>query len=328
MQKRERLEKTIQGEVADRAPAALWRSFPGDDQRSADFAQCIIDFQRRYDWDFVNIVPAHHYSVIDYGLQDEWQGAPDGRRVVLKSPIKRSLDWTELRSLDPERGELRKQLDAIRQVVEALSDTPIIVTVYSPLVQAARLAGEATFIRYLRKNGDRVRTGLNILTESTLSFIEALRVIGISGIAYVIEHADYDVFSESEYDLVGLPYDRKILETLPLSFWLNLVHLAGDAPMFRFAGSYKAQMLSWQAPDFAQSLSQVRSLFEGAICGGLHVEQHMRQGTPAIIRNQARDALQQMNNRRLVIGAGGPVLATTPLSNLRAVREAVEGTRV
>jgi uroporphyrinogen decarboxylase len=328
MDKRERLEKTFTGEASDRAPVALWRAFPGDDQRTADLARCVIDFQRQYDWDFVNIVPAHNYAVIDYGMQDEWHGAADGQRISLKSPIKRSLDWTELRSLDPERGELAKQIECTRQVVNAMGDeTPVIVTVYSPLAQASRLAGDQTFIRHLRKNPDRVRTGMNILTESTLLFVEALRSLGVAGICYVIEHADYDIFSESEYDLIGLPYDRKILETLPTGFWFNLVHLRGNSPMLRFVSSYRAQALSWQAQS-EESVSQARSLFDGAICGGMDVETHMRQGTPAMIRTAARNMLQYMSSRRLILSAGGAVLTTTPLSNIRAVRETVEGMRV
>ena len=39
MTKRERLEKTIHGEEADRVPVALWRHWPGDDQRAADLVE-------------------------------------------------------------------------------------------------------------------------------------------------------------------------------------------------------------------------------------------------------------------------------------------------
>jgi len=73
MNKRERLEKSIAGEATDRIPVALWRHWPGDDQRAADLARSTIEFQTTYDWDFVNIAPAESYAVVDYGLQDEWE---------------------------------------------------------------------------------------------------------------------------------------------------------------------------------------------------------------------------------------------------------------
>jgi hypothetical protein len=49
MDKRERLEKTIAGEATDRAPVALWRHWPGDDQRAADLARSVVEFQQTYD---------------------------------------------------------------------------------------------------------------------------------------------------------------------------------------------------------------------------------------------------------------------------------------
>ena len=42
--KRERLEKAIHGEEVDRVPVALWRHWPGDDQRPADLAEARLIF--------------------------------------------------------------------------------------------------------------------------------------------------------------------------------------------------------------------------------------------------------------------------------------------
>jgi uroporphyrinogen decarboxylase len=323
LNKRERLESTLAGEAADRVPVAVWRPFPGDDQRSADFAQCIMDYQVQFDWDFIQIIPADNTLVIDYGVQDEWQGTPDGSRVVLRSPIRRSLDWTELRTLDPLRGELAKQLECVRLVQRRFGEeVPILFTLHSPMAQARRLVGEAAFVRYLRQRSDRVRTGLNILLESTLRFIEQLATLEISGIVYIIEHADYDRVSEAEYNFYGFPYDQRLLDTLPRSWWLNMVELNGSAPITRFLAEFPVQAA--RLSDTSESLGDLRSSFAGTWGGGLHVEDDLRQGTPAMIRSSARDIMLQMP-RRYVLTSGGSALTTTPLSNLRAVRSAVEG---
>jgi uroporphyrinogen decarboxylase len=96
MDKRERLEATLVGDLLDRVPVALWRYWPGDDQRAADFARSTVEFQSAYDWDFVNVSPFSAYCVADYGVQTEWQGDASGNRVIIKYPVKRSLSWTEL----------------------------------------------------------------------------------------------------------------------------------------------------------------------------------------------------------------------------------------
>lgn len=325
MQKRERLERAIAGESVDRVPVALWRHWPGDDQRAADLASAIASFHRWYDWDFVRMMPSSHYLVTDYGLQDTWDGNAFGDRIVLKSPIKRSLDWTELRALDPLRGELGKQLEALRLLCEALKThhVPIIQTIYSPLAQAQRLAGQGLLLQHMRTQHDRLRTGLNILTESTLRFIEALRRLPIDGICYVIEHADFQQMSEIEYATIGAPFDQKVLEAVPPKWWLTILQIDNDAPMLHYLCQYSAAVINWKARDGREELSRVRAMFNGAVCGGVTSEQ-LLFGTPTSVRDEARSAIAQTDGRRFILGVGSKVPINAPLSNLRAVRDIVE----
>src|SRR5690606_4337376 len=169
MNRRERLERTFAGEETDRTPVALWRHFPGDDQRAADLARATVEFQMKYDWDFAKLTPANAYSVIDYGVQDLWEGDPGGTRTIIKRAVNRSLDWTALRTLDPQRGEIGKALDALRMTGEALgSDIPLVMTVFSPLAQAGMIAGDDVLLRHMRLHPDRVKSGLSVITETTL----------------------------------------------------------------------------------------------------------------------------------------------------------------
>lgn len=325
MNRRERLERTIAGEETDRVPVALWRHFPGDDQRAADFARSTVDFQRAYDWDFVKVTPASAYSVIDYGVQDQWAGNCEGTRAYTKRAVTRSLDWTALRTLDPMRGELGKQLDALRLIGEALGDdVPIIMTISSPLVQAKHVAGQDTLLRHLRMQPDRVRSGLSVITESTLRFIDALRRSPVAGIFYAVQHASYGVLSEAEYRDFGLPYDHRILDTLPERWWFNMLHLHGSDPMFGLIGEFRVQAVNWHDRGTEPSLGQARLMFDGALCGGLSTDEHLHLGTPSAIRDAARDAIAQLNGRRLILSAGCVAPVTSPLSNLRAARAAVE----
>ena len=157
MNSRERLERTIAGEPTDRVPVALWRHFPGDDQRAADFARSVIEWQKTYQWDFVKVTPASSFSVVDYGVQDQWTGSPEGTREYTKRAVHRSLEWTELRTIEPTRGESGRQLDALRLVCEGLGDqVPIVQTIFSPLSQAKHIAGDDLLIRHLRMHPDRL----------------------------------------------------------------------------------------------------------------------------------------------------------------------------
>jgi uroporphyrinogen decarboxylase len=328
MNKRERLEKTIAGEPTDRVPVALWRHWPGDDQRAADLAQSTLEFQKTYDWDFVKVTPASSFCVTDYGVQDQWEGSLEGTRKYTKRMVSRSLEWTELRPLDPLRGALGRQLECLRLIGEGLNayntDVPVIQTIFSPLAQAKSISGADVLIKHLRTQPDRLHTGLNIITESTLRFIEALKRSPVVGIFYAIQHASHAILSEDEYRIFGLPYDLKILEALPDKWWFNMLHLHGDAPMFKTVSQYPVQSINWHDRESEPDLAMGKLMFKGAVCGGLARWDHLHQGTPVLVRDMAREAMTQTNGRRLILSTGCVSMATSPLSNLRAVRQAVE----
>lgn len=327
MDKRERLEKTLAGEPTDRVPVALWRHFPGDDQRAADLARSTVEFQKHYDWDFVKVTPAASYSVVDYGVQDQWEGSNEGERTVTRRAVTRSLEWTDLRALDPTRGALARQLECLRLIESGLGDpsVPVIQTIFSPLAQAKTIAGGETLLRHIRTYPDRVHTGLNVLTESTLRFIEALkRSANIDGIFYAVQHASYDVLSEEEYKVFGLPYDRKVLDAIPDKWRFNMLHFHGLAPMFKFVDQFRVQAINWHDRETEPDLAKGKSLFIGAVCGGLSQWEHVHYGTPTSIRDAAREAMIQTNRRRFILAAGCVTMITSPLSNVRAVREVVE----
>lgn len=327
MRKRERLEHVISGDKPDRIPVALWRHWPGDDQRYADLARSIIDFQHDYNWDFIRVMPSTNFQVVDYGVQDEWHGNLSGTREISKSIVRRSLEWTELRSLSPDRGMLGQQVECTRLVCSAMEaeGTPVIQTIYSPFAQATRIGGRELTLRNMRTHPDRLRTGLNILTESTLRFLEALwRIPNVAGVFFVTENANYDTMSESEYETFAMPYNLKILESLPERWWFNTVQVQGASPMLRLFSQIPAQVINWDTREGHPDLSRYRSIFSKTVCGGLSDWADLHQGTPSSIQDAVRQAVQHTQGSSFILGGSDMGYITTPIANIRAVRSLVE----
>ena len=326
MRKQERLERAIAGEPVDRVPVALWRHWQGDDQRYADLARATIDFQHDYNWDFVRVMPARSFLVSDYGVQEAWTGDADGTGEIHKRVIGRSLDWTELRALSPHRGSLARQAQCLRLICQALAAdaTPIVQTIYSPLAQASQLAGPRKTLRDLRARPDRLRTGLSQLTETVKRFIETLgKIDGIAGIFLVTEFASYDVMAEAEYRAGVLPHIRAIFDDLPPRFWLNFVQVGGTAPMLKLFANLPIQALNWDFGAAPDQLDDVRSQFRFALCGGLS-DADLLHGSPALIRSAASALISRSESRRFILAGSGPGNISMPISNIRAVRGAVE----
>jgi uroporphyrinogen decarboxylase len=325
MQRRERLELTIAGEKPDRIPVALWRHFPGDDQRAADFARALIVFQEQWDFDFLKVTPANTSYVVDYGLGDQWVGSLDGTRQIHRRVVNRSLDWTELRRIEAGRGSYGQQIETLQRLSDHFGgDVPLVYEIISPLAQAELLAGRELVLQNMRTRPERLKTGLNIITENTLRLIDGLRTAGIDGVFYHVGLASHHIMSEAEYQDVGCPYDQKLLGSLPENWWLNTVFVEGSSPMLGIAAQYPAQVLSWDDRESNVSLADGKTGFNGAVCGGLGRWNPMHNGMPGEVRDQALDAIEQTYGRRFILSTPSPLIITSPQANIRSARQVVE----
>ena len=238
MTRRERLLATIAGAPTDRLAVALWRHFPGDDQRPADLADATLTWQAQYDWDFIKVSPASSYCLVDWGLQTRFGGGDEGTREYLNTVVKSPEDWASLPVLDPHAGALGGQLRCLALIQDAVkTEVPFIQTVFSPLAQARHLVGADRLLLQLRRNPQQVHAGLETITRSIIAFIEACKPLGIAGIYYAVQWASFAVLSEAEYREFGEPYDRRILAAAA-DCWFNMVHLHGADVMFDLVAQY------------------------------------------------------------------------------------------
>jgi uroporphyrinogen decarboxylase len=321
--RRRRLEAAIAGEKLDRLPVALWRHWPGDDQDAAALAAAHLKWQADYDWDLLKVSPASSYSVIDWGVEDRWVGHIEGTRENTRLPIHAAAEWEALRPLDPSRGMLATQIETLRRVGEGLrGEVPFLATVFSPLSVAKHLATNPVMISHLRREPDAFRRGLETITESVLRFIDAARATGISGIYYAIQHAAYPLLSEEEYRTFGRPYDERILSACG-DLWATIVHLHGTDVMFDAVASLGAPILNWHDRDAGISLADGLGRMRGAASGGVG-QWTLHRESPERALEEAADAAEQVGGRRLLLGTGCVIMATTPLRNIRALREAAE----
>ena len=127
MTKQERVRAAIAGDTVDRPPVALWRHFPGDDQRPDDLARATVAWQRAYDFDLVKVSPSSSFCLRGWGARDEWLGTLEGTRDYTHHPVQTPEDWFNLRVLDPGEGELSAQIDCLRQIRAGVdAEVPVI----------------------------------------------------------------------------------------------------------------------------------------------------------------------------------------------------------
>lgn len=321
---RKRLETCLAGEKPDRPPVALWRHFPVDDQTPEGLAAANIKFQNDYDFDLVKVTPASSFCLKDWGVGDKWAGADEGSRSYTQRVIHSPEDWEKLPVLSPTAGYLGAQLKCLRYIVDELGpETPVLQSVFSPLSQAKNLVGPEKLLVHLRQHPDSVHAGLKTITENVLRFTEASLETGIAGVFYAVQHAQYGLLSENEYQTFGKEYDLQCLEPTQTG-WLNMLHLHGEDVMFDQVADLPIQIINWHDCETFPSLAEAKDCFTGVMCGGLRRYESIVLGTPAEIRTEAQNAIDATDGTRFILGAGCVTPIMVPHGNLLAARRAVE----
>lgn len=325
--KQQRIEATIAGEKVDRPPVALWRHWPGDDQDAKSLAAAHIKWQRDFDWDLIKVSPASSYCLVDWGVEDQWEGAAEGTRVYKKRVIAKPQDWEKLKDLNPEKGMLGIQLEALRLIGQGFADIgdspPYIATIFSPLAQAKNLAGQRRMLSHMRSHPDAFRRGLEIITKNTIRYIEAAKQVGISGIFYAIQHARYEVMSPAEYLTFGRPFDEELLASAS-DLWVNMSHIHGEKDiMFDLVADYPVQLVNWHDKDTGFDLASGLQQTSGAVSGGVS-RWSLLEESPEQAIEEAREAISSTDRIRLLLGVGCVIMTNTPTRNILALREFVD----
>jgi len=320
---RKRLENCLAGQSPDRPLVALWRHFPVDDQSANGLANASLVFQQTFDWDLVKVTPSSSYCLKDWGVDDVWKGSAEGTRDYTRRVIQRPEDWEKLPVLNPKKGHLGEALECLRLLIHELGeDTPIIQTIFNPLSQAKNLAGGQTLLVHARQHPEALQKGLEIITESTRLFIEAVAWTGVDGIFFAVQHAQYSLLSQAEYELFGRSYDLQALEPAQ-QMWLRMLHLHGLDVMFDLFTDYPVNILNWHDRETPPALGQAQQDFKGIVCGGVS-QNTLAYGTREQVRREALEAIQDTAQERLMLGTGCVTPIIAPYGNMNALRQSVE----
>jgi uroporphyrinogen decarboxylase len=325
---RERLQTCIRGGLADRTPVALWRHFPVDDQSPEALAAAHLAYQRTYDFDLVKVTPASSFCLKDWGVDDAWEGNPEGTRRYTKAVVTSPGDWERLPILDPSAPHLAAQLVCLRQIRQELGpDTPILQTIFNPLAQAKHLADRETLLVHLRKYPEAVMKGLETIAQTTRRFIEATIETGIDGIFYAVQHAQATLLAQEEFERFSRISDLALLEAAD-GLWCNMLHIHGDAIYFNAVVNYPVQIINWHDRETPPTLAEAQTseVFKtseaSVLCGGLSRDTLVYK-TPVEIEREASDAIKQTGGRGLILSTGCVVPIIAPHGNLQAARQSV-----
>jgi uroporphyrinogen decarboxylase len=235
--------------------------------------------------------------------------------------IRTPADWVKM----PHYG--RDFFEGQLQVVEGLvkivgREAVIVTTLYSPFMCAAHSTSQALLTEHLNREPEKVRRGLEIITDSLLGFVRECVRLGVDGFYASTQGGEAVRFSEARvFGEYVKPFDLILMQEASRACQLNILHVCDyhygykDLSSFLdYPGTIVSCPLKLGTSQLA--LKEASKLLRRPTMGGLDRKGTLTTGTPEQIR-QAVIAVIEQAPPRFILAADCTVPNETPWENLK-----------
>lgn len=284
------IRQILRGERTDRLPYSLWTHLSTVDMDAHMLAKATFDFYERYQLDLIKTMPNGLYAVEDFGCVCDFSRVADGGVAQVKRfAVSSADDWGKLQQADLEQGAYARELKSVELLVNQVkSAVPIVVTVFSPLTIAYKLAGDNLF-RHIKEDPALVSKGLRTITATTVEFAKQALAKGCAGLFFATQSASADLLTEDEFKAFGRAFDLELLTPLRDLSWFSILHIHGTNTHYRQMMDYPIDAVNWHYGETGPTESEFReSAPEKVLLGGLN-RFHITQGRVELLAHQIED---------------------------------------
>lgn len=316
----ERIDAAINGTALDHPPVSLWMHFPDRDQTVVDLAAVTLDWQTRFGFDFIKLMPPGDYMTIDWEAASVYRGNPNGTRDTIRFPVNEVNDWRRITPVPANRGMNAQVVEAAGIVHDHIGDSvPLLQTIFSPLTTAMKLSN-GRVIDHLRERPDLVHEALQVITSVTRDIVTASLHRGANGIFFATQCARHDLLSSDEFREFGARYDLPVIEAAEESRF-TLLHIHGFEIMFDELSRYPGHALNWHDRRATPTLTDGQAASGKCVAGGID-DQAIVTGSAREAAEHAQDALTATGGRRMILAPGCVIPVATPPENVAAIVQA------
>jgi len=306
MSRTERVQAAVRGEAVDRVPVCFWHHFQPRGSGRA-MAKATLDFfDTEFDLDIAKIMPDIPYP-------------------FPRDSVKSAEDFRLFEPIDRERSRyFTQRAESVQVLRESVGfETPIVMTVFSPLAEAMYASDRERFLTYAREEPAIVHEALCTIAENLRAHIQDVIAAGADGVFFALQGCSTAVMPIEEYREFGRPYDLMALQGAA-NGWLNILHIHGERDLiFDQLLDYPVEVLSWSDRLAGPSLREARMQTSKCLMGGWHEFGALSNGPREKILEEARDAISQTGGKKFILANGCSVPDETDHQWLHAAREIV-----
>lgn len=327
MTKRERIQNTLNGGEVDKVAFSMWTHLPHVDLNERLLAEETYKFYKEYDIDFIKTMNNGMYSIEDYGcIIDFSEIIKGGVAKVVESPILTYEDWEKIKLINIYEGAVNREINSLKKLKEILEenndDVPILFTVFSPLTTAMKLSKNKIFQHISEGKIELVHKALENITETTKQLIREVKKIGIDGVFFATQLADYLKLDKNIYVEYGKKYDLEVLKAVE-DLWFNVLHAHGDDVMFDILKDYPVQVLNWHIWESFPDIKRVSFTQTKTILGGL-VRADITNKKYNKVSNHIFNTLISTKGKKIILSPGCVIRYPLDKEFLKFVKEEKE----
>ena len=307
MNKLERIDAVLAGQVPDRPPVSLWYHFGLQHAGGNGFARASLDFFEHYDFDFLKVMNDYFYP------------APEGVDTV-RGPE----ELRRFRPFDPSNTAWREQLRALEIIQTALDTRAFFVdTVFDPWQSLRRgLAGEQ-MEKLMRRHPEALTRALEVVTANLVTYCRESYKRGAAGIFLSIA-AGAEILTREDFLAFVKPHAARLLQAIAGEGVLNIAHIHGDDLFFDDVLDLPVPVFNWwdrgpQGPD----LSSVRARTDACLMGGIDQTLVARRSRD-FLRKHVEEGLAAGGDRRFFLANGCTIASWVHPDTLHAIVDTVK----
>ncbi len=312
---KERIDRHLSGKEMDRPAVSAWRHFYDRENSKNDLVNSMIEFQKKFDWDFMKINSRASYHVEGWGVKFGYSGDPLKKPVAERFPVEKETSWRKIKPLDWREGSLGEILAAGNEILSKVGNEIYCVpTIFSPLSIAADLVeSDERFIELLIDGPGELHGALENITETFIGYVGEMMNIGMAGIFFATtEWASRERLTEDQYLEFGRHYDLKVLNAASGGFF-NIMHVCKTNNMLPIFRDYPVSVISWNPFEEGNlSIEQADQITDKIFLTGVDQNGPLLNGPVEDIEKQVSDSLRSVRPGRLIVGPGCAVKVNTP----------------
>lgn len=329
MNKKQRLQAALRGEVPDRVPASIWlHNFAQEHSAQALFAQT-VRLAERFDLDLVKPQMRPHCFGQMWGQEFTRSMRADEWPVVTRHALRDDADLAQIGPRDGRTGALGEQVEAIRLLRSEFGpDVPMVATVFSPMMNLTLMhaGGAAAALQLQRSAPQALQRAFDCMTDTLSQFAAACLDAGADGIFYATQAINHGQTTRQEWERFQQPCDARILAAAK-DGWANILHICGPAIEAAWFQDYPAPLVSWATTPPNPDIPAMRARTGRTVLAGMPGKPAFAQMTPEALRAHVSASLEATGGVGHVLGPDCSINPGTPDALIDAVFEAARAFR-